>query len=72
MPLKVKKEKRRLHNCSWCGKIISGEPLAVKTCCVNKPWYFCGTTCYQQFVIKWTKNQDALSKKRNTLRKGMF
>ncbi|MDW8094472.1 MAG: hypothetical protein RMI63_05550 [Caldimicrobium sp.] len=72
MPLQVKREKRKVNRCSWCGKIISGEPLTVKTCCVNSPWHFCGEVCYKQFTIKWTKNQDALSKAKSTLKKGLF
>ncbi|MFN3504673.1 MAG: TRASH domain-containing protein [Caldimicrobium sp.] len=72
MPLQIKEKRKKLHRCSWCGKIITTEPLTVKTCCVNKPWYFCGEVCYKQFVSKWTKNQDALSKQKSTLRKGIF
>lgn len=72
MPLEVKKEKNKILRCSWCGRLITGEPLSVKTCCVNKPWHFCGDLCYRQFVAKWTKNQDALSKKESRLRKGAF
>jgi hypothetical protein len=40
MPQKVKEKGKKLTKCSWCGKTISSEPIAVKTCCVNKPWYF--------------------------------
>jgi len=72
MPLKVKEKGKKLTKYSWCGKTISGEPIAVKTCCVNKPWYFCSEMCYKQFTTKWVKNQDTLSKRKSTLRKGMF
>jgi len=72
MPLQVKEKGKKIVKCSWCGRLISGEPIAVKTCCVNKPWYFCGEACYRQFTAKWVKNQDALSKKKSSLRKGVL
>ncbi len=72
MPLKVKKERKRLLKCSWCGKTIIHEPISVKTCCVNKPWHFCSEACYKSFAQKWTANQDALKKGKNILRQGII
>jgi len=72
MPQELKRERKRLVKCSWCGKTITSEPISVKTCCVNKPWYFCSEACYKIFTQKWTANQDALKKGKSILRKGSF
>uniref|UniRef100_A0A832GQ96 TRASH domain-containing protein n=1 Tax=Caldimicrobium thiodismutans TaxID=1653476 RepID=A0A832GQ96_9BACT len=72
MPQRIREKRKNLSKCSWCGKLITAEPITVKTCCVNTPWYFCSNTCYKQFVVKWTKNQDALSKNKSSLKKGAF
>ncbi|AFA38734.1 MAG: TRASH domain-containing protein [Pyrobaculum sp.] len=71
MPFELKITRTVDLRCSNCGKIITGEPIVVKTCCVNKPWVFCSRECYKQFVAKWTRNQDA-GKGGGTLRKVVF
>ena len=71
MPFELKITRTVDLRCSNCGKIITGEPIVVKTCCVNKPWVFCPRECYKQFVAKWTRNQDA-GKGGGTLRKVVF
>ncbi|MDT7875995.1 MAG: TRASH domain-containing protein [Sulfolobaceae archaeon] len=55
--------------CSWCGNIIRGEPIIVKTCCNNKPWVFCSRQCYNSWVKEWLKRQEQqkLQQKRKAL-----
>lgn len=70
MPLELKLPKTTELRCSNCGRVITGTPISVKTCCVNKPWVFCSRECYRDFVAKWTKNQDA--GRGGVLRRGVF
>ncbi len=59
MPYELKVQKVVENRCTNCGRVIRGNPIVVKTCCVNKPWVFCSRECYRQFVVSWTRNQDA-------------
>ncbi|MFP3311000.1 MAG: TRASH domain-containing protein [Caldivirga sp.] len=36
--------------CTYCGRVISGQPIVVKTCCINRPWVFCSEECYNRFL----------------------
>ncbi len=57
--------------CSNCGRIIIGQPIVVKTCCVNKPWVFCSEECYNEFLRRWVRNQEP-HKGRNSLRRDVL
>ncbi len=59
MPYELKVQKVVENRCTNCGRVIRDNPIVVKTCCVNKPWVFCSRECYRQFVVNWTRNQDA-------------
>lgn len=48
------------YRCDNCGKIIKGNPLGVKTCCVNKPKVFCSLLCLKQFTSQWVRSQEAI------------
>lgn len=61
MPIMV--ENRNAIRCDGCGKIIQGEPISVRTCCVNKPKNFCGKQCYLKWRSEWLKNQEQLKRK---------
>jgi len=70
MAFELKVVKTTELRCTNCGKIITGSPIVVKTCCVNKPWVFCSRECYKAFLTKWTRNQDA-ARSGGTLRRGV-
>ncbi|MCY0859713.1 MAG: TRASH domain-containing protein [Sulfolobaceae archaeon] len=57
MPLNLNAETLQ-QRCSWCGKIIKGKPIVVKTCCNNKPWVFCSDSCYRQWHADWLRKQE--------------
>jgi len=47
--------------CSTCGKLVTGKPIMVKTCCANKPWTFCSQNCYEIWKRNWIKQQEQIS-----------
>ena len=54
--------------CSLCGRLITGQPIVAKTCCVNRPWTFCSRECYERWVRQWLRNQEA-HRLKNVLRR---
>ncbi|MFQ5711721.1 MAG: TRASH domain-containing protein [Candidatus Geothermarchaeales archaeon] len=43
--------------CQVCGKIIAGNPIVRKTCCVNKLYVFCSTNCLKAWSRGWLKRE---------------
>lgn len=68
MPFQVSEQGIRVRRCEVCGKLTS-KPLAYKTCCMNKPVYFCSTSCLRKWVAEWVKNQDQVMKGDRRLRR---
>ncbi len=67
MPFQVE-SKFGNYRCDWCGKIINTNPIVVKTCCNNKPWTFCSSQCYNQWMREWLRRQEQKTgSKRNQL-----
>ncbi len=62
MPFEVKRGGFALR-CSECNKIIKGEPIFLKTCCVNKPRAFCSKTCLDKWQRKWLMRQEQITKR---------
>ena len=61
MPFQLRSSNVVALRCTNCGRILRGDSIIVKTCCVNSsPWAFCSKECYKQFMMKWVRNQDAL------------
>lgn len=61
MPFEIRQNEKKLLRCSVCGKIIKERPIVIKTCCVNKPWYFCSNICYHKWRVIWLRRQEQLS-----------
>lgn len=70
MPLRIGGASSTQLRCDNCGRVIAGEPIMVKTCCVNRPWVFCSEQCMRQFTSKWMMNQEA--GRGGALRRGML
>ncbi|NON62206.1 hypothetical protein HLB03_05780 [Acidianus sp. DSM 29099] len=62
MPFKLDTETREIH-CSWCKQVIRGKPIVVKTCCNNKPFIFCSSRCYNNWMREWLKRQEQIKGK---------
>ncbi len=61
MPFQLKANNVIAIRCTGCGRILRGQPVIVKTCCINStPWVFCSKECYKSFMMRWVRNQDAL------------
>ncbi|MFQ6085875.1 MAG: hypothetical protein ACE5OY_06410 [Candidatus Bathyarchaeia archaeon] len=43
--------------CQVCGRLITGEYVSRKTCCVNKLYVFCSEKCLQEWTRAWMRNQ---------------
>jgi hypothetical protein len=59
MPLKLDTKINEIR-CSWCKKIIRGNPIVVKTCCNNKPLVFCSNSCYMAWMRQWLRKQEQI------------
>lgn len=57
--------------CTYCGRVISGQPIVVKTYCINRPWVFCSEECYNRFLRQWLRNQEA-HRSKGVLRKDIL
>ncbi|NIR88039.1 TRASH domain-containing protein [Candidatus Bathyarchaeota archaeon] len=43
--------------CQVCGKVITGNPVTRKTCCVNKLYVFCSDACMRRWTRNWLRRQ---------------
>ena len=70
MPFQLSTRTSELR-CSNCGRIITGDPIVVKTCCQNVPWVFCSKRCLQEFTARWARNQTD-ARRGTGLRRGVI
>jgi len=68
MPFKLREEYSRVYKCEVCGRITL-EPIVYKTCCMNKPVYFCSRTCMVKWITEWAKNQEQVFRGDRRLRR---
>ena len=68
MPFELKENSRRVYRCEVCGRIVI-NPIVYKTCCMNKPVYFCSRTCMVKWINEWMKNQDQVMRGNRRLRR---
>ncbi|MDT7899600.1 MAG: TRASH domain-containing protein [Sulfolobales archaeon] len=62
MPFVLDSEER-FERCDWCGSVIKGKPIVVKTCCSNKPRAFCSQRCYDSWKREWLRAQEQLRRR---------
>lgn len=59
MPFEIKEGKNvGIYRCETCGKLITLNPIIYKTCCMNKPAYFCSRVCFSRWLSIWVRNQE--------------
>jgi methionyl-tRNA synthetase len=59
MPFEIKQnESNKIYRCETCGKLITSNPITYKTCCMNKPVYFCSKPCFTKWLSVWMRRQE--------------
>ncbi|MBN1215761.1 MAG: hypothetical protein JXA99_10030 [Candidatus Lokiarchaeota archaeon] len=53
--------------CNGCNKIIIGDPITRKTCCINKLKNFCSNNCLQKWNQQWLKRQVSQNNKKKLI-----
>ena len=67
MPFQLKAD-RRLYRCAVCGRVVTGEPIMLRTCCMNRPVVFCSRACAEKWVREWLRRQEQLGRGRALVR----
>ena len=67
VPYEVK-DRRGAVRCTVCGRIIRGEGIKLKTCCVNKPVTFCSVRCRREWESRWLRRQEQLADRKGSKR----
>ncbi len=62
MPFEVK-GRVGVKRCVICGRIVGGDAIQFKTCCMNKPVVFCSRRCMSIWESRWLRNQEQIIKK---------
>ncbi|MFQ5762449.1 MAG: TRASH domain-containing protein [Candidatus Bathyarchaeia archaeon] len=47
--------------CEVCGRLIAGQPVTRKTCCVNKLYVFCSEMCLRKWTQTWLRRQEQIA-----------
>jgi len=68
MPFQLREEYNKIYRCEVCGRTVL-EPIVYKTCCMNKPVYFCSRVCMVKWISEWTKNQEQVFRGDRRLRR---